>query len=833
MAESDNNLISKILEAVNYARDGVAVLTLDWEIVYYNDVWVEIHGLDPGLDYIGKNLKDVERKGLHPILDQAREILMGSGVYINQIGATRRDGKYQETYVVASLVAHTDPQLVLLVMREVADLVQKEGRLPSNYDYLEELLEERTKQLQEANLALTTEIDDRKRVEKALRESETKYRILAEQSLDGIIIAKDGPLRLVFVNQAMAQITGYGIDELLSLSPKKLAGLVHEDDWEMFLSRFRDRLQGKRPQQQYEVRMVNKDGALKWLTIHSTLIEYEGEPAALATFSDITEHKQADEALQRSEEKLKAQYKNLPVPTYTWQGDGKEFVLTDYNDAALEMTEGKVSNYVGVKSSEFCAGTPEILEELSRCFMERVSIQREMLYRMRTTGEMRYLDVRYAFVPPDLVLVHADDITERKRAEEELSRHREHLEELVAERTGELEKRNRELAIVNEINVIINSTEKPERGLERILEIVSDFSNARYAILCEVNHEQKELTLLASHGLTREIIEKTSKMSMNIERVNEMLLSPRNVYEIDLSLMQVPEYKRIKDLMGVKRVLGFNCRLHGRANFVAYLGITNEAEIEPDSLDLLEMAGSQLGIALERQRLLDTLERRELELKNLTAGLIDLIEDERRQIALSLHDDARQSLVAIKVELDMLKKHLPHDEQWCLKSLESIEKQLQDITDSTRRISYSLHPSMLEDLGLIPALQWYVDRFVRSEGLRVDIESVGFDEELPLQVALTLYRVAQEALTNVVRHSGAGVVSLKITKGYPRVIMVIEDNGTGFLPEEVIPKKGLGIVGMRERVELLGGSFRLKSSPGHGVNIRVTIPLEVELDRKH
>jgi PAS domain-containing protein len=119
--------------------------------------------------------------------------------------------------------------------------------------------------------------------------------------------------------------------------------------------------------------------------------------------------------LRESEEKLRAQYKGIPVPTYTWQGVEDDFVLVDYNDAAVEITQGKIADLVGIKASEMYRDTPRILEELSRCVAEKVSIEREMSYRFRSTGEIRDLAVKYAFVPPGLVLVHTEDITERQR----------------------------------------------------------------------------------------------------------------------------------------------------------------------------------------------------------------------------------------------------------------------------------------------------------------------------------------------------------------------------------------------------------------------------------
>ncbi|UCH84000.1 MAG: PAS domain-containing protein, partial [Candidatus Latescibacterota bacterium] len=130
--------------------------------------------------------------------------------------------------------------------------------------------------------------------------------------------------------------------------------------------------------------------------------------------------KLAEEVLRQTEIKFEAQYRGLPIPVYTWQKQGDDFVLIDFNHAAEKITEGKIKNMVGMQASRFFADDQEILAELHSAFDQKHNLQREMLYRFKTTGATKYLRVSYGFAPPDLVLVHTEDVTERTVTEEKL-----------------------------------------------------------------------------------------------------------------------------------------------------------------------------------------------------------------------------------------------------------------------------------------------------------------------------------------------------------------------------------------------------------------------------
>ena len=132
--------------------------------------------------------------------------------------------------------------------------------------------------------ALETSIADRKQVEERLKESEEKYRVLIEESLQGLVITQGIPPRLVFVNPAMTKILGYTSEELTALSPKEIEGLLYPEDRKVFFERYRDRLEGKPALPLYDIRGIRKDGTVIWLELSSTRIEYKGAPAVQATF---------------------------------------------------------------------------------------------------------------------------------------------------------------------------------------------------------------------------------------------------------------------------------------------------------------------------------------------------------------------------------------------------------------------------------------------------------------------------------------------------------------------------------------------------------------------
>ncbi|MBD3308287.1 PAS domain S-box protein, partial [candidate division KSB3 bacterium] len=290
--------------------------------------------------------------------------------------------------------------------------------------------------LDEYGVVITyADITERKRIEKALRESETRFRQLAENIHEVFFLTDLKTRQIIYVNPAYETIWGRTRESLYQNSLSFVESIVPEDRERIAEATELQRRGEKRFNEEY--RIQRPDGTIRHLWVRANYIpDDQGQPyRSVGLVEDITERKQAELELQRyrehleqmveirtlqlreSEVKLRAQFKGIPVPTYLWQRQGEDFVLVDYNDAAEMVTRGKIAEFVGITLKELYADQPQILEQISQCFEKQTYIQTEMNYHFKSTDEHRYLLVKYAFVPPDLVLVHTEDITERKQAE--------------------------------------------------------------------------------------------------------------------------------------------------------------------------------------------------------------------------------------------------------------------------------------------------------------------------------------------------------------------------------------------------------------------------------
>jgi signal transduction histidine kinase len=210
------------------------------------------------------------------------------------------------------------------------------------------------------------------------------------------------------------------------------------------------------------------------------------------------------------------------------------------------------------------------------------------------------------------------------------------------------------------------------------------------------------------------------------------------------------------------------------------------------------------------------------ELKDLSARLVSAQEEERRAISRELHDEVGQSLSALLMEAGNAAANVPADSAVVRRHVDSIKKLAEASVNVIRNMTLLLRPSMLDDLGLVPALEWQAREVFKRTGLRVHVSADDGAGELPDELKTCIYRVVQEALHNCARHSQARSVKVVVEQESRRILLTVEDDGHGFDARRV---RGLGLVGMEERVNHLGGSFAVRSQPGEGTKVAVELPL--------
>ena len=223
------------------------------------------------------------------------------------------------------------------------------------------------------------------------------------------------------------------------------------------------------------------------------------------------------------------------------------------------------------------------------------------------------------------------------------------------------------------------------------------------------------------------------------------------------------------------------------------------------------------------------LEERNQELQALSERAINAQELERKVIAQSLHDDTGQALTMLAIHLDRINERIPDDEKALKKLVEDARALTASALAELRRILVGLRPAILDDLGLVPAIRWYARTNLEASGVHVIMDAPNTPLQLPPSIATILFRIAQEAINNIVRHAHASSATIVLNVTEDVVRLKVEDNGTGFNQERVsqdaVQSNHLGLVGIRERAQLVGGQVIIRSTPGKGSALLVTIPL--------
>jgi PAS domain S-box-containing protein len=261
-------------------------------------------------------------------------------------------------------------------------------------------------------------------------------------------------------------------------------------------------------------------------------------------------------------------------------------------------------------------------------------------------------------------------------------------------------------------------------------------------------------------------------------------------------------------------------RADGSVRWIASRGRQQQAKAGKPS----GMMGVSVDVS-ERKQAEDTLRHQEQDLSRLTGRIINAQEEELRRLSREIHDDLTQRLAALSLDAALIEKQLSPLQSQAVKDIKDLRSNLSEVADEVHDIARQLHPSILDDLGLVQAVQAECAAFTKKTGIDLSFIPHDFPDKVSQQSALCLYRVIREGIQNIAKHSHAEAASITLQGLSDGIRLMIQDKGIGFDPKEVRKKAGIGLSSMRERVRLVNGTISTKSEPGQGTEIEIFIPL--------
>ncbi|MCL4819137.1 MAG: PAS domain S-box protein [Vicinamibacteria bacterium] len=644
--------------------------------------------------------------------------------------------------------------------------------------------------------------------EKAWPHGRLSYKLLFERNPLPMWIFDRATLAFLAVNDAAVALYGHTREEFLRMS---LLDVRTAEDVPSFLEAYEGAQKREAGPQLVDLGVFEhraKDGSPIHVHLTRANVELRGRRAALVVVNDVGEILRITRAADESRRRFELFMKHLPGVAFVKDESGRYAYM---NEFAAEVVGRSPEECLGRTDLElFPLGTAEQLRYSDHTTLEAGRPVQIVEATRGPAGEVTWLVTKFPIPTESGCRLGGIgiDITERVKAEQERERLVE-SERVARQRTELLLERLVALESVTESALT-------QLGLEDLIPELLSRLRTRLRVdatqLLLLDAERNELVVRGSVGFPG-ADPQGQRVPVGRGVAGRLATQSGALTVEDLGQVEVllPALRRMRSAAGARLLLGD--RVVG-ALLVACL---EARRFESGDVELLQLVADRMAPAIDRARLLEETQESRTQLQLLTRRLVNAQEDERRSISRELHDEFGQIATALKLTLEALPQRGPEIDD----ALALVKQLLHQVRD----LSMKLRPALLDTVGLLPALVWHLERFTRQTGIRVDLRGEVAEARLSAEVKIAAYRIVQEALTNVARHSQVRAAALGVDARDGNLVLLVEDGGAGFDAETVASRDSAGLLGMRERALALGGRLEVRSRPGAGTRVQAWLPI--------
>jgi PAS domain S-box-containing protein len=769
--------------------DCVSITDKNDTILFVNDAFLKTYGYTSD-ELVGKSIDLIRLPGSKPAMEGIRSATLDGG-WKGEIFNRKKDGTEFPVSLSTSVVKDEQGMPVALV-------------------------------------GIAVDITERKRTEQELRRKEQQQALVLDFLPMAFYTSRaTEDLATTWISKQVQSLAGYSPDMFVQ-DKMFWTKHLHPDDRDRVLQTLAGVF--KTGSADVEYRWQCADGEYRWFRDHLTMAyDKEGNPVeTVGIWLEISESKQRELILREREDKFRNLFNNAEVGMFRTRLDGSE--ILEFNEKYLDILGYTREEIIGTPSRNMWADNSERdkMIELLNVHDRVTDYECGMLNKQ---GKVRKCITSLRLYRNTGILEGSIlDITERKEAEEEVKR------------------KSEDLALLNALNAAANRGDSLQKILNILAERTKEIFQSNGATVYLASDDGKQLVLQKlsipddlNHRIEQFIGMKIPQIRIDLtaESVHRQILrggKPKIINDPETIQTLIAEFaesealrKHVPDIFSVMEMRSaIVAPLMSGETLFGMVAIARNVPFAEMDLERMAVIAENLSALLQRRTSEQDLLLSQAQLHALAGHLQSVREDERTILAREMHDELGQLLTGLKMDLSLLDKRLKNqdsarEEKWKKTKIESMNGLVDKAIDAVRGISLELRPAILDSLGLSAALDWLANDFQQKSGI-VCTCSLKFDEAFDHQRSTAIFRIAQEALTNVARHSKAKQVIITLESRPGAVLLSVRDDGIGMTHEQMSDVRSLGLLGIRERAIAIGGTITIDSRLGGGTTITLEVP---------